>query len=146
MSNYKTESSYFDLHTVGIGYANRLREVKARNASFWAVDIAALHGSSDNVQYTRFDCRISGKDAQAALKLVKPQIDAKQKVLVGFKISDIYPETFVYEKGDKAGQTGVVLKGRLLSVAWIKVDGSTVYTAPKDKQADSEAEALRQAA
>ena len=146
MSIYKTEPSYFDLHVAGLGYANRLREVRAGKNSFWAVDIAALRGSSDDVQYTRFDCRISGREAQEAFRLAKPHIDAKKKVLVGFKIGDIYPEAFVYEKGDKAGQTGVSLKGRLLSVAWIKVDGQTLYTAPKDKQADSEAGALRQAA
>ncbi len=145
-NNQPTTKKYFDLHTTGFGYLNRMREVSLkRSQSFWAIDISALHGSADDVQYTKFDCRISGSEAQEILLKFKPDIDAKKKVLIGFKIGDIYPDTFVYEKGDKAGQTGVVLKGRLLRVAWVKVDGQTLYSAPKDEQADS-AEALRKAA
>jgi len=36
---------------------------------------------------------------------------------------------FTYEKGDKKGQPGASLKGRLLFIGWIKVDGQTVYEA-----------------
>lgn len=131
MSIYKEKApkSYFDLHTTGLGYANRMREVKVRGQNFWAVDISALRGSSDDVEYTKFDCRISGREALEVMTRFKADIDAKKKVLVGFKIGDIYPETFTFEKGEKAGQTGVVLKGRLLQVAWVKVDGKTVFTA-----------------
>ncbi len=131
MSIYKDNATknYFDLHTTGLGYANRMREVKVRGQNFWAVDISALRGSTDDVEYTKFDCRISGREALEVLTRFKADIDAKKKVLVGFKVGDIYPETFTFEKGEKAGQTGVVLKGRLLQVAWVKVDGKTVFTA-----------------
>ncbi|MBX6418814.1 DUF3577 domain-containing protein, partial [Pseudomonas syringae pv. tomato] len=43
--------------------------------------------------------------------------------------------TFTYGSGDKQGQTGVSLKGRLLYLAWIKVDGETVYQAPLKEEA-----------
>ena len=45
------------------------------------------------------------------------------KVLIGFTLSDLYAESFTYKNGDKAGETGVSLKARLLSIAWAKVDG-----------------------
>ena len=52
---------------------------------------------------------------------------------MSFRIGDIWTDCFIYEKGDKKGQPGASLKGRLLFIGWIKVDGDTVYQAkPKD--------------
>jgi hypothetical protein len=48
---------------------------------------------------------------------------------VSFRIGDIWTDAFTYEKGDKKGQPGASLKGRLLFIGWIKVDGQTVYEA-----------------
>jgi len=119
------ETKYFDLHVTGIGYLNRVREVPVkRSQPFLAVDISALHGDSEDVQYTRFDCRVSGSDAKAIIESLMPVIDDdKNKVLVGFKLGDLYTDTFTYKSGDKAGQTGISLKTRLLRIDWVKVNG-----------------------
>ncbi len=136
MSTSNNEKRYFDLHTTGLGYVSRVREVKVnRGQNFVAVDISALHGLSDNVTYTRFDCRVCGFEAEKIIRQLMPDIQTDHRVLIGFKIGDIYPETFTYTSGDKQGQTGVSLKGRLLRIAWAKVDGQTVYTAPKPQDA-----------
>jgi len=133
--NDSTEKKYFDLYVSGIGYLNRAREVQVqRGEPFLAVDISALHGSADNVEYTRFDCRVSGKEAKRLIQRFMPDVKAERKVLAAFKLGDLYPEIFTYENGDKAGQTGVSLKARLLRIAWVKVDGKTVYTAPDSDQ------------
>src|SRR5690606_6174060 len=59
------EKSYFDLHITGLGYLNRIREVKPKKGdSFLACDIAALNGPIDDVSYVRFDARVSGSEAQ----------------------------------------------------------------------------------
>ncbi len=124
-ANYQ-ETRYFDLHVTGIGYLNRVREVPVkRSQPFLAVDISALHGDSEDVQYTRFDCRVSGSDAKAIIESLMPVIDDdnKNKVLVGFKLGDLYTDTFTYKSGDKAGQTGISLKARLLRIDWVKVNG-----------------------
>ena len=52
-----------------------------------------------------------------------PAIEAEQRVLVGFKLGDLYAEPFEYQKGEKQGQMGVRLKARLLSIHWAKIDG-----------------------
>lgn len=123
----QTQPKYFDLHVTGIGYLNRAREVPVkRGQPFLAVDISALHGEADNVEYTRFDCRVSGKEAQAIVRQLMPAIEAERKVLVGFKLGDLYAETFTYQRGEKQGQTGVSLKARLLRITWAKVDGESV--------------------
>lgn len=128
MSNQNTQnttSNYFDLHSTGVGYLNRVRLVKPeRSEPFLAVDISALHGSIDNVEYTRFDCRVSGSAAKDAIMALKDAIEDKDtKILVGFKLGDLYAESFTYKRGEKAGQTGIGLKTRLFKVNWAKVTG-----------------------
>ena len=126
MSNDDTK--YFDLYTTGIGYLNSVREVTPKEGSpFWNVTIAALRGSVDDVQYTYFECRVSGQQAQKLVQQLKPAVEDKLKVLVGFTLSDLVAEAFTYKNGDKAGDTGVSLKARLLRVGWAKVDGQPFY-------------------
>ena len=126
MSNEDTK--YFDLYTTGIGYLNRVREVTPKEGSpFWSVTIAALRGSVDDVQYTYFECRVSGQQAQKLVQQLRPAVEGKLKVLVGFTLSDLYGEPFFYKTGDRAGETGVSLKARLLRVGWAKVDGQPFY-------------------
>jgi predicted Zn-dependent protease len=127
MSN--NESKYFDLHTNGIGYLNRVREVTPEEGTpFLSVTIAALRGSVDNVQYTHFECHVSGKKAQEIVRRLKSAVEGKSKVLIGFTLSDLYAEPFTFKNGDKAGETGVSLKARLLRVSWAKVDGQPFFT------------------
>lgn len=136
MSNQANESQYFDLHTTGIGYLNRIREVKPRGRGakpFLAVTVAALCGSKEAVEYRFIDCNVVGAEAE---KLVRRCIEAEKankKVLVSFRIGDCWADSFTYSSGPKQGTPGASLKGRLLYIGWIKVDGETVYEAkPRD--------------
>ena len=126
MSN--NESKYFDLHTTGIGYLNRVREVTPKEGkSFLSITLSALRGSVDNAQYTHFECHVSGKQAQEIVRQLKPSVEGKKKVLIGFTLSDLYAESFVYKKGDKAGEPGISLKARLLRLSWAKVNSQPFY-------------------
>ena len=127
MSNNESPK-YFDLHTSGIGYLNRIREVTPKEGiPFLTVTIAALRGSVDNAQYTHFECRVSGIQAQKVIRQVQPALEGKLKVLIGFTLSDLYADTFIFKSGEKSGETGVSLKARLLRVSWAKVDGQPFY-------------------
>jgi hypothetical protein len=122
--NDQSEPKYYDLHVTGLGFLRRVREVVPKNGEpFLSVSIAALHGQAGKARYTSFDCRVSGTEAQSMIRLLMPWITGEHKVLVGFRLSDLYAETFTYQKGDKQGQTGISLKGRLLKVFWVRVDG-----------------------
>ena len=126
MSNDDTK--YFDLYTTGIGYLNRVREVTPKEGSpFWSVTIAALRGSVDDVRYTYFECRVSGQQAQKLVQQLKQPVEGELKVLIGFTLSDLFAEAYTYKNGDKAGETGVSLKARLLRIGWAKVDGQAFY-------------------
>ena len=119
---------YFDLHTTGIGYLNRVREVTPREGSpFMSVTIAALRGRADDVQYSYFECRVSGKKARDIVRSLVPAIDSEHKVLASFKLSDLSAQSFTYLQGERAGDTGVRLKSRLLRLMWVKVDGAQFY-------------------
>jgi len=128
----KQEEKYFDLHITGIGYLSRVRDVTPkRSQPFVAVDISAIHGSSEDIQHTRFDCRVSGEKAKLIIDQLKPFIeDENCKVLVGFKLGDLYADTFVYKSGTKEGETGVSLKARLLRIDWVKVNGKPLAIEP----------------
>jgi hypothetical protein len=84
-----------------------------------------------------FDTRVVGKRAQALVRNYWEDINAEdRKVLIGFRLSDLYVETFDYgPSSPKAGQVGVSLKARLLSIHWIKVNGERVYIAPRETDA-----------
>lgn len=137
-----SERSFFDLHITGLGYLNRIREVKPKKGDpFLACDIAALNGPSDDVSYVRFDTRVSGSDAQHLVRRCIDAVKAEKKVMIGFKLGDLWTDLFTYTKGDKAGQQGVSLKARLLFVSWIKIDGVLKYKAePRQAEEQDDAE------
>ena len=125
-----SEKSYFDLHITGIGYLNRIRDVKPKKGdTFLACDIAALNGPSDKPEYRRFDVRVSGSEAQHLIRRCEEAVKAERKVLIGFRLGDLWTDIFTYTKGKNEGKPGVSLKARLLFVSWIKVDGQLVYKA-----------------
>jgi hypothetical protein len=129
MSN-SDEKSYFDLHITGIGYVNRIREVKPKKGdAFIACDINALNGPCNKPEYRRFDVRVSGSEARHLIRRCEEAVKAERKVLIGFRLGDLWTDIFTHTKGKNEGKPGVSLKARLLFVSWIKVDGQLVYKA-----------------
>ena len=123
----QAQPSFFDLHVEGVGYLNRVRTVRPKKGQeFLACTISAMRGAAKQVEYTKFDCRVSGAQAKYIVQFLEPWVVAKKPVIIGFKLGDIYPEVFTYEKGDRKGQQGVSIKGRLLKVKFAKVDGQAV--------------------
>jgi len=126
MSN-QAEATYFDLHVEGVGYLNRVRRVTPKKGQeFLACTIAAMRGAMGQVEYTKFDCRVSGAEAKRIVQLLESEVMARKQVIIGFKLSDPYPEVFTYEKGERQGQQGLSIKGRLLKVKFAKVDGQSI--------------------
>lgn len=139
------EATYFDLHTQGLGYLARIREVTpSRGKAFLACTIAALNGPTEAPEYRYFDVTVCGAEAQLLVNRYAEAVHQGRKVLMGFRLGDLWTDLFRYNRGDKAGKTGVSLKARLLFISWIKVDGQLVYQArPK---AEPETGATTQAA
>jgi hypothetical protein len=125
--NTNENVKYFDLHTTGIGYLNRVRQVTPEEGTpFLAVTIAAIHGSASNVQHTYFECGVYGEQAQNTVRELESAVADESKVLIGFTLSNLSADAFTFKQGDKAGETGVNLKARLIKIAWAKIDGQKV--------------------
>jgi hypothetical protein len=130
MTASSSSKSYFDLHITGLGYVNRIREVTPKKGEpFLACDISALTGPTNAPEYRRFDVKVSGTDAQHLIRRCEQAVQAERKVLIGFRLGDLWTDIFTYAKGKNAGKPGVSLKARLLFVSWIKIDGEMVYKA-----------------
>lgn len=146
-SESRTEREYFNLHTDGIGYLNRLRTVPVqRGQSYEAVDIAALEGRKSEPNYTNFSARLSGHNAARVLEQFRNQINDKEtKVLAAFRIGGLNPRVFTFDKGPRAGTQGVNLQTRLIFVKWVKIREPggeayrTVYQAPEPEDAKADA-------
>ena len=103
-SQTSNQPSFFNLHVEGVGYLNRVRTIKPKKGQeFLACHVAALRGADSDVSYTRFDCRVSGADAQEVVRRLESAVAAEKSVIIGFRIGDIYPEMFTFEKGDLSG-------------------------------------------
>ncbi|MDR5804931.1 DUF3577 domain-containing protein [Caballeronia sp. LZ001] len=136
---------YFDLHLRGLGYLSRVRDVTSRGNGrskakpFLACSISAFHGDpnvDNGIVYLPLDLIVSGEKAKEAVRSVMDDAnDRDVKVLVAFRSGDHYIRTFE-RTGNRAGETGSVLKGRLLKLFWIKVDGQEVW---RDEGDDADA-------
>ena len=97
--------------------------LNAAQLDFWAEDGWSVMDAEDSAAST--DYVGPGWGAQA-VKQLEADVTAEKSVIIGFRIADIYPETFTYEKGERQGQTGVSIKGRLLRVKFAKVNGESI--------------------
>lgn len=68
-------------------------------------------------------------EAQHLVRRCMAAVEAEKKVMIGFRLGDLWADIFTYSKGKRAGEQGVSLKARLLFITWIKVDGQQVYKA-----------------
>lgn len=139
-------NNYFNLHTQGVGYLSRIREVQPKKGSpFLACQIAALTGPNDNPEYRYFDVNVVGHDAEKLIRKCEQAVEAQKKVLISFVIADLWTDTFTYStesKFHKKGDTGVSLKGRLVRIKMIKIDGELKYQEqPKQNEAAANSEA-----
>ncbi|HCF1525319.1 DUF3577 domain-containing protein [Pseudomonas aeruginosa] len=117
-STTSNQKSYFDIHTSGIGYIQRVREVQGKAGrkgppSLWCT-VAALVGPATNPFKRYFDVRVSGAEAK---KLVQPYVgidDHQQRPLVRFRLGDLWVDPFIRPSGEHKGKAAASLKARLL--------------------------------
>ena len=131
----------FNVIIQGFGYINRIREVQPKNGDpYLACDVAFLQGTQDNIEYARFNCVIRGraKGIIRALfagpqgKVVPPE---KTTVRASMVLGGVSPRTFVYNSGDKKGQTGIAIHSVMLSIKWLKVGDVVIDLEPGSQEA-----------
>jgi len=150
-----SNGGFFDLHVSMVGYMSRIRWVNPKNKRqggrksepFLACVISALHGDKNEPNYTYFDLRVSGDEAINLVSELEAASDEGRKITVSAKVGDIYPHIYERDAKDENGRkTGdremaALIKGRLLLLNSVKIDGEVWYTRPTDKQDAPAAEA-----
>jgi|GEM_PF-5958068 len=135
MSTNTTGNQYWDLTLTGKGFVNRFRKVTPEQGDpYYSINIACMRGKANNeghIQKTFVDCNVVGNAVEMVQQLETFFSEgAEPKVMVNFVIGDLEQRSFVYKSGDRKGQTGFALKGRLFDIKWYKVNGdTTVYSA-----------------
>lgn len=128
MNQATNQAQAFNLITEGLGYLNRVRNVDVKKgAGYLACTINALMGAADDVEYLSFDCRVVSKQAIESVMLLRAAVEAKRKVLIGFRVGDGKPDFYEFpdrETGQPVQREGI--KGRLIQVLWAKIDGVNV--------------------
>lgn len=108
--------SYFNLHTSGIGFLQRAREVTPEDADpYLSVTVAALVGPRADPVYRYFDVKVSGAEAQQLVSKYLGLDDPRRRPLVRFRIGDSWSDTYIRSKGERKGEVATTLKGRLLT-------------------------------
>lgn len=141
MTTQSTQTtSYFNLHTQGIGYLNNVREVTPKKGKpFLACRIAALTGDAKEPEYRYFDVNVVGEETANLIRRCQNAVNAEKKVLISFVIADLWVDTFTYtteSRYHKKGDVGTMLKGRLIRIKSVKVDGELKYS--EAEKSDSE--------
>lgn len=128
MSQGQQQAQAFDFIGEGVGYLNRLRTVTPKKGpAYLACTINAMMGTADNIEYVSIDCIVVGSVAKQAIELLAADVEAKRKVIVGFRASDMKPDFYEY-KDSKTSEMkqGSGLKARLLQLTFAKVNGQRV--------------------
>ena len=130
MNNKTTaKTNYFNLHTKGIGYLSNIHKVDVKKGQpYLSCTLSAISGSSDDLQFTFFNCNVTGEKANMLVQKCINASNNRQKILICFTLSDLYVDLFTYAKGEKKGQTGCSLKARLINISSIKIDGVLKYS------------------
>ena len=139
-------SGYFDLHTKGCGYINRIRWVTLKGSgrkaeAFLACAINALHGQIVDPQYSYMDLRVSGQEAIELVSELIKDSEAGRKIFVAFTVGDTYAHAYlrdIKEHGRKTGEQepAAVIKGRLLLITHIAIDDVVVFQRDREERTD----------
>ena len=137
MSNTKS-SEYFNLHFNGVGYVHDIKRIKNSNGDFGVAKVSVAQGHKDKVQYLNMDCIVATDKATDVLREIKKDHPELTKVFCRFEMSGLDLSTFDYsETSQRAGETVVNVKSRLMGVKLPSVDGVKVAT-PEAKAPASE--------
>ncbi|MFN9525582.1 MAG: DUF3577 domain-containing protein [Pseudomonadaceae bacterium] len=120
-----------ELITWGIGYLNQPKETTIDGAPALSCSIAALTGRTDipadQREYRYFNTVVTGKDAQVLVRRYTQAVEAKQKVLITFRLNDMQASPYIHATGEKIGQPDATLESQLVHIGLVKVDGEQVY-------------------
>lgn len=125
-------NEYFNNTYKGLAYVNRIRMVPVnRGDDFRALTLNVKSGKrleDGKAQFTvPLDCKIVGGQAIAMFDRLLNEVDQsgdkKPVITASFEAADIYPDGFVSKSGQNEGKQVYIMKGRLLKLTHVYVNG-----------------------
>jgi len=141
-------SEYYDILVSACGFLNRVRTVEVEEGEpFLACTFAALRGpKGERAEPAYFDVKVVGNEAKAQLMRFQDVInDRTRNVFASVRLSDLTVSAFVYQKGERKGESGYAIKTRLLAIESLAIDGNVVYRRSEDSAARSAADSAKPA-
>lgn len=140
------QAKAWNLHTWGCGFINRLRFIptkgKGKDKGYWAVAIGALYGVEDEngkANFSPFDLNVYGTQAIESVIAIQQAFDEGKKIFVEFKAGDTRPsEPFKLKKGPREGELVSSIKGSLLLLQKVWINGELVIDASKQSLKEPE--------
>ena len=147
MTNSTQPSKFYNLTTTGVGYVNRIREIPLRKGSALALTFDARRGEVDEkgkCEVTTIELYVRGSEARKQIQAVLDNGYTKDsdKVYAAFEIGDIQPDVNDQDGSPKSykrkdGTHKVVLRGNLLKIKFMSVNGETVVHTEKPAESSS---------
>lgn len=141
------EITYFDFISTGVGYLNRVREVKPKGGGrksepYLACRINVIVGPSNDVEYREFDLRVVGRQAFEAMDIIDQHRQGdNDRIVVTFRAGDARPEDYTVSRTDSRGnaepQRRFCLKGRLLQIMSAKINGVPIPLPQVDRPVEA---------
>ena len=118
----------FNLIMEGVGYLNRVRWVQVKkDPSYLCCTVNAMMGVEGEVEFVSIDCRVVGQQAIEVVDLLSEAVEARSKVIVGFRASDPKPDFYSFpDAKTKETINREGFKARLLQITYAKVDGQRI--------------------
>ncbi|MEE9493038.1 MAG: DUF3577 domain-containing protein [Gammaproteobacteria bacterium] len=126
-------NDYYNNQYTGVAYINRIRMVPvSRGDDFRALTLSVKSGKKDPETgkaelTTQLDCKIVGTQAIAMFDRLLDKVDytgdKKPVISASFQVGDIYPDGYVSKTGENAGKQQFVMKGRLLKLQHVYLNG-----------------------
>jgi hypothetical protein len=105
------DTTFFNLHTIAMGYINRVEMVQGNNGDFLVVNFGALEGPSNNTETKYINLTVPAKAVEAIIK-----------VFASIRIAGLSASPFEFGPQSKTpGKLGVNYTGKLINMMSLKV-------------------------
>ena len=127
---------YYSPIMKSFGWPSKARFVDGhRGDPFWSVNIVCPRGAYDDYDTELIQTIVKGKQAIELIDKYFDEInDRNAKVAIVSNIGDLRPASFT----DTDGNLRLVMKGSLLSIQYMKVNGEVVYQADPNGQEEDQ--------
>jgi len=132
-------SGYYSPIFTSLGWLNKVRFVDGHKGKpFWSASIVCPRGSYEDYDTELVQTIVKGEQA---IELIDKYFDAindpESKITIVTNIGDLRPDSYV----DGEGNTCLVMKGSLLRIRYMKVNGEVVYREEGQEEDQPQADA-----